>query len=166
MPGTDEARRRSAELTAGSRWQIFWAGRTFETGFLLIAYLIYIRVDFFPESWPSLGTAAIGVALDCVLDVTNAIINIVMFLYYWQGVHRDPAVRDAGARYGCPPRSGWVLEVRWLRYGLSIIDIVFIYMTKRLKRRLYNCSSVCREGYRRDESNSMIKLTGYRKLGQ
>jgi len=95
--GTDRARRRSTELTTGIRWQIFWAGLLFSAGFLLISYLVYLPVDFLLERWPLLCTMATEVALDCVLDVTYAIIQIVMFLYYWQAVHQKPAVDDAGA---------------------------------------------------------------------
>jgi len=86
--GTDKARRRSAELTAGTRWQIFWAGLLFYAGFLLFTYLIYLPVKLVPDSWPVLGLMTIGVALDCVLDVTSAIMQIALFLYYWQAVHR------------------------------------------------------------------------------
>jgi len=95
--GTDRARRRSTELTTGVRWQIFWAGLLFSAGFLLISYLSSLPMDLLLERWPLSGTMAAEVALDCVLDVTYAIMQIVMFLYYWQAVHGKPAVDDAGA---------------------------------------------------------------------
>ena len=75
-----EARRRSAELTSGIRWQIFGAGLVFLAGFAVVSILIYLPVEFFPE----LDTMATNVVLDCVLDVAFAVIQIVMFLYYWE----------------------------------------------------------------------------------
>jgi len=60
--------------------------------------LNHLPVNLLPESWPLLGVMATGVALDCVLDVTFAIIQIVLFLYYWQAVHPKLAVDDADVR--------------------------------------------------------------------
>jgi hypothetical protein len=89
--GTDRARHRSTELTAGRRWQILWAWLLFYTLFLVISYVVYVPL----EQFPVLNTMATGVALDCALDVAFAIIHIVMVLYYWDAVQKDFAETDA-----------------------------------------------------------------------
>ena len=85
-----EARRRSAELTSGIRWQIFGAGLLFLIGFVVLSFLIYFPLEFFPE----LDTMPINVVLDCMLDVAFAVIQIVLFLYYWE------ATRERGLKLG------------------------------------------------------------------
>jgi len=75
-----EARRRSTELTSGIRWQIFGAGLLFLVAFAVVCFLIYLPLGFFPE----LDTMGVNVFLDCVLDVAFAVIQIVLFLYYWE----------------------------------------------------------------------------------
>jgi len=74
------ARRRSAELTSGIRWQIFGAGILFLVAFAILSILIYLPLGFFPE----LDTMATNVFVECVLDVAFSVIQIVMFLYYWE----------------------------------------------------------------------------------
>lgn len=96
-----EARRRSTELTSGIRWQIFGAGILFLVAFAVLSILIYMPLGFFPE----LDTMATSVVLDCVLDVAFSVIQIVMFLYYWEtaGEKRleleiEESVSDPGIR--------------------------------------------------------------------
>ena len=48
-----------------------------------------IRVPY-EDFFPALNTMATDVAADCVLDIAYGIIQIVMFLYYWQAT--EPAV--------------------------------------------------------------------------
>jgi hypothetical protein len=79
--GRKSARRRSTELTRGLRWQIFMAALLFAAAFASLEYLI--RVSY-TENFPALNTMAMDVAVDCVLDIVYAIIEIVIFLYYWQ----------------------------------------------------------------------------------
>ena len=85
-----EARRRSTELTSGIRWQIFGAGFLFLIAFGVLSFLIYLPLEFFPE----LDTMAVNVVLDCVMDVVFTVIQIVMFLYYWE------ATREKGLNWG------------------------------------------------------------------
>ncbi len=92
--GADEARRRSTELTKGIRWQIFWVWILYVVGFILIWFLMYLPVSYFPE----LDTMATGVVMDCLLDVVFAIIQIAMFLYYWQAAHQKPSIPYADGR--------------------------------------------------------------------
>jgi hypothetical protein len=92
--GTDKARHRSTELTRGVRWQIFWAWALDSVVFVPAPYLIYFALG---EYFPHLDTIATEVALDSVMDVANSVIEIVMFLYYWQAVEREktaPAVDE------------------------------------------------------------------------
>jgi hypothetical protein len=59
---------------------------------LPISFLIFVRLQYFAE----LDTMATGVVLDCALDVLRAIIQIVLFLYYWQAVERKAATAEDG----------------------------------------------------------------------
>ena len=97
--GGDRARRRSAELTRGFRWQIFLAGLIFFVAFTALSFVI--RLPY--EQFPALNTMAMDVAADCVLDMSYAIIQIVMFLYYWQateptGVEPEPGLAPLQAQ--------------------------------------------------------------------
>ncbi|MGH8621898.1 MAG: hypothetical protein ACRET3_07150, partial [Burkholderiales bacterium] len=90
--GPGKARRRSTQLTVGVRGQIFTAGLLFLVAFSSLAFLAYLPLVLFPE----LDTMAMGIVLDCFMDVAFAVIQIVMFLYYWQAAG-DPALRTATA---------------------------------------------------------------------
>ena len=98
--GGDRARRRSAELTRGFRWQIFFAGLLFFVAFVPLGFAIRVPYQRF---FPALNTMATDVVADCVLDLAYAIIQIVIFLYYWQateppGVEPAPGPSQAEAR--------------------------------------------------------------------
>ena len=95
---TTEARSRSTELTVGVRWQILWAGLLFFVVFSLFSFLIYLPVGFLPQ----LDTMATGVVLDCLLDVAYAIIQIVMFLYYWEAVSNERLRTQPSTSSGSP----------------------------------------------------------------
>ena len=83
--GTTEARSRSTDLTIGFRWQILWSAILFFVAFFIFSFLVYLPIALMPQ-WDSMWT---GVALDCVLDVAFAIIQIVMFLYYWDAASNE-----------------------------------------------------------------------------
>jgi hypothetical protein len=91
--GPSEARRRSAELTVGNRGQIFGAGLLFLIAFILLAVIIYLPLILVP----AIDTMVINVAIDCVLDVTYAVIQIVMFLYYWQATQQGNETTESVA---------------------------------------------------------------------
>jgi hypothetical protein len=98
--GGDSARRRSAELTRGFRWQIFLAGLLFLVTFVPLGFAIRVPYEQF---FPALNTMATDVAADCVLDMAYAIVQIVIFLYYWQatepaGVEPEPGLNPLEAR--------------------------------------------------------------------
>jgi hypothetical protein len=79
--GGDFARSRSSELTRGFRWKIFLAGLTFWATFVPLSFLIRIPYEQF---FPALNTMATDIAVDCALNIVYTIIEIVIFLYYWQ----------------------------------------------------------------------------------
>jgi hypothetical protein len=82
------ARRRSAELTAGKKGQIFVAGCLFFIGYIPA----YIAVGILTESFEPLQNMWASTFLDCVMDIFLAIIVIVLFLFYWESAHREDAV--------------------------------------------------------------------------
>lgn len=84
------SRRRSAELTSGKRWQIFAAALLFFFAFLMMSILVYVPVGFFPAA----DTMVVNVLLDCCLDVAYSVIQIVMFLYYWEAAHQEDLPSD------------------------------------------------------------------------
>jgi hypothetical protein len=73
-------RPRSASLTEGRRWQIFWAYALF---FLVYAPAeaatgaVVAQLEVLDNFW-------VGVGLDCVADILESISTIVMFLFYWE----------------------------------------------------------------------------------
>jgi hypothetical protein len=75
-----KARDRSSDLTKGRRWQIFWAAVVFFIAFALLSFLLYL-----PQSIAEpLNVMAYDVVMDCLLDVVYGVIQITMFLYYWE----------------------------------------------------------------------------------
>ncbi len=91
--GGDRARRRTAELTRGCRWQVFLAGLLFFVTFVPLSFAIRVPYEQF---FPAVNTMATDVAADCVLDMAYAILQIVIFLYYWQATERAGAEPEPG----------------------------------------------------------------------
>ncbi|WP_145385536.1 hypothetical protein [Stieleria neptunia] len=83
--GAHRAAVRSTELTVGRRWQIFFAAILFFVPYLFLSFAIYFPVDLYPQ----LDTMATSVVMDCILDIVYAIIQIVMFLFYWEAVANE-----------------------------------------------------------------------------
>lgn len=79
---TTTSRARSTELTSGRRWQIFNAGIIFIIPFMLLSLAVYLPLAFFE----SLDITLVNVFLDSILDIGFAVIQIVMFLFYWESV--------------------------------------------------------------------------------
>ena len=82
---TSEARSRSAKLTEGRRWQIFGAGLLFLIGYGLISVAIYMPLGLYE----SLNIIPIELAMDCILDIVAVIIQIVIFLFYWEATQKE-----------------------------------------------------------------------------
>ncbi len=97
---TEGARTRSTELTAGVRWQIFGAAVLFFALFFVAAALVYE----IPLLIPQLDVMATYIVIDCMLDVGFLVLQIVIFLYYWQ--QAKPPVSDAQATFEPPIQYG------------------------------------------------------------
>jgi len=77
---TASLRLRSTELTEGRRWQIFWAAVIFFIAISVLGFLLYL-----PQSYSEqLNVMAFDVVVDCILDSVYAVIQITMFLFYWE----------------------------------------------------------------------------------
>jgi len=73
-------RDRSAALTSGRRWQIFWAGMLFFPAFLAASLALNLPAALIEP----LNIMPVQVLLDCVSDIIYAIIQIFIFLFYWE----------------------------------------------------------------------------------
>ena len=61
----------------------------------LVPLAFAIRVPY-EQFFPALNTMATDVAADCVLDMAYAILQIVIFLYYWQATEPANAEPEPG----------------------------------------------------------------------
>lgn len=96
--GTSASRARSIELTVGRRWQIFWAAVFFFVSFLLLSFAIYLPLGFVA----SLNIMPNEVVLDCILDIAYAIMQIVIFLFYWEATQDQRVAEPIAALNGGP----------------------------------------------------------------
>jgi hypothetical protein len=81
-----EARRRSATLTKGRRWEILAVCLLFYVPFIVMTIAIYAPMIFLPI----LDQFHFGVFLDCCVNLGVVPIQIVMFLYYWEAAQSRP----------------------------------------------------------------------------
>lgn len=89
--GTAGARARSAKLTSGRRWQIFGAAALFFFLFVPLSVAASLPMAFVE----SLNTMPVVVALDCLTDIVYAVIQIVMFLFYWEAIQEESSEGEA-----------------------------------------------------------------------
>jgi hypothetical protein len=75
-----KARLRSSDLTKGRRWKIFGAAVVFYIAFGVIAFLLYLPQSIADQ----LNVMAYDVVMDCILDLVFAVIQIAIFLFYWE----------------------------------------------------------------------------------
>ncbi|MCI0546175.1 MAG: hypothetical protein L0027_02710 [Candidatus Rokubacteria bacterium] len=82
-----DARRRSGDVTAGQRWEIFWTGT--------VLFAIVLGLNGFLATLvrviPPLDHFVVRVLVDCVLAVAQTIFTIALFLFYRRGAARVPA---------------------------------------------------------------------------
>lgn len=88
--GISESRARSAVLTAGRRWEIFGATVLFFLGLVLVSFLFYLPFGVIEALEISANLAPVEIIIDCVISVAAVIIQIVLFLYYWEAVGGQP----------------------------------------------------------------------------
>jgi hypothetical protein len=86
-----ESRARSTKLTTGRRWQIFWSAVVFFVTLIVLSLAMYLPLDFIE----SLNIMPVGVVLDCTLDIAYAIIQIVIFLFYWESIQEEKCAGPA-----------------------------------------------------------------------
>jgi fumarate reductase subunit D len=79
------------DLTAGRRWQIFWAAVLFFIPFVMLSFAIYLPLGFIE----SLNIMPVEVVLDCILDIAYAVLQIVLFLFYWESTQDQRRVDKA-----------------------------------------------------------------------
>lgn len=88
IEGTEmsNSRRRSTELTEGIKLQMLAMVVLFYLGFILVGIMIYFSLYFVEEiAQLSLPLAfALETAADCALDLVYAVLQIAVFLYYWE----------------------------------------------------------------------------------
>lgn len=93
--GVHDSRKRSVELTTGKRWQIFNAAILFHFFFFLFTFLMYAPFGFIETN----ALMPAEIAIDCILDVIYAVIQIVIFLFYWEAKNElkvaEPAAVDS-----------------------------------------------------------------------
>jgi hypothetical protein len=99
---TSESRARSVELTAGRRWQIFWSAVLFFVQFVILSVVIYAPLGFVEQ----LDSLPVAIALDCVLSVAYAVIQIVFFLFYWEASRSRGFAEPLAAENGDPTGIG------------------------------------------------------------
>ncbi len=82
LEGTDagQARVRSTKLTQGMRGQIFLAAVVFFIGFSVLSFLLYLPQAFADQ----LNVLPFDVVVDCLLDIAFAVLQVTIFLYYWE----------------------------------------------------------------------------------
>ncbi|MCX6929756.1 MAG: hypothetical protein NT154_42065 [Verrucomicrobia bacterium] len=90
---SSKARQRSNDLTKGRRWQIFGAGALCFIGLNVLGILLYL-----PQSIAEpLNLMAYDVIVDCLIDIAYALIQIAMFLFYWEARAGELAAAQATA---------------------------------------------------------------------
>lgn len=79
--------RRAAALTAGQRWRVFW---TVTALFVLIFGAVLLAGQAF-RAVPALNHFVVRVLLDCALAVSQSLVTIALFLFYWRAAAPRPA---------------------------------------------------------------------------
>lgn len=87
--GVADSLSRSTALTAGRRWEIFGAALLFFLGLVLVSILFYFPFGVIEALEISANLAPVEIIIDCVISVAAVIIQIVLFLYYWEVVKQE-----------------------------------------------------------------------------
>ena len=74
------SRSRSTELTEGKRWEILGSVLLFFVSYFLFGLIIQLPYIYFE----SLDNIVMDIVIDCILDVTYTVLQIVIFLFYWE----------------------------------------------------------------------------------
>lgn len=96
-----EARSRSATLTEGRRWQLFLLNATFFFGYIVASALAYVPLSYVKQ----LDNLFVGTAIDCVFDVLYTLLNVILFLCYWEACQKEQRLERTGETGTAPDRS-------------------------------------------------------------
>ena len=96
--GTSQSRARSTELSIGRCWQIFWSAILFFILLTIFSFVIYLPLG----SVESLNIMPVEVILDCIFDIAYAVIQIVIFLFYWEATQANQGAEPAPLPDGSP----------------------------------------------------------------
>lgn len=91
--GVHDSRKRSVELTTGKRWQIFNAAILFHFIYFSFSVLIYAPLGLIESK----ALMPFEIAVDCLLDVVYAVIQIVIFLFYWESKNKLKVAEPSAA---------------------------------------------------------------------
>jgi hypothetical protein len=86
-----KARQRSTDLTKGRRAKIFGAATVFFVCFTGLGLVLYLPQAFAEQ----LNLIAYDVVMDCLMNIAYAVVQITMFLFYWEAKTNEPAVAPA-----------------------------------------------------------------------
>ena len=86
------ARSRSAHLTRDVRWQILGAAVIFLLGYTAVSLVLYAPLALVSF----LDNFVLNLFLDCLTSVLYVLLEIVLFLYYWEAVEKERAIYDTG----------------------------------------------------------------------
>ena len=88
--GISASRARSTTLTAGRRWEILGAVVLLFLGLIVVSIFFYLPFGAIEALELSVNLAPVEILVDSVLSVITVLINIVLFLYYWEAVNGQP----------------------------------------------------------------------------
>jgi hypothetical protein len=91
-----DARTRSTRLTSKRRWQIFGAAALFFPLYMVGSVILYLPLGFVE----ALDIVPVEVVFDCVLNIAYAVIQIVIFLFYWEAISEEKGANDAAPNGG------------------------------------------------------------------
>ncbi len=88
--GVTQSLERSTELTSGRRWEIFGSILLFSFPFMVLSVLLSAPLE---SADPMIATF-LSIIVDSVVGVFFSILQIVMFLFYWEATHPSRVVEE------------------------------------------------------------------------
>lgn len=108
----NESRRRSTELTKGRISSILGMSLLFWIGYIALGAAIYLPINLAIDFTQLSASAAMAIetAADCFMDVTFGILQVALFLYYWEARMEElnlnaevvPETSEIGAGFADP----------------------------------------------------------------
>lgn len=88
--GIFDSLKRSIALTAGRRWEILGAMLLLFLGLIVLSVLVYLPFGVIEALELSVNLTPVQIVVDCAMSVVALVIQIVLFLYYWEAVGGQP----------------------------------------------------------------------------